>query len=97
MVLIDDTANGCVICTVRYLNNHSGIPVSGEIICKLDYANFEKRKETRKRLDTIKEQMNNILNKQDMILYAAIAKENPEMEELLRQYKEITGLNDDDI
>ncbi len=74
--------------------DYSGVPVTKEVICKLDYSNFEKRKESRKKLGNLKNQIDNIVaQNQNMILYTAIAKENPEMAELLSQYKRIAGIN----
>ena len=74
--------------------DYNGVDATKEVICKLDYSNFEKRKESRKRLGNLKNQMDNIVaQNQNMILYTAIAKENPEMAALLNQYKKIAGIN----
>lgn len=92
-----DTAHGQVIAKVDSVMSqmdYSGVTVTKEVICKLDYSNFEKRKESRKRLDNLKNQMDSIVaQNQNMVLYAAIAKDNPEMAELLNQYKRIAGIN----
>lgn len=95
MVFVDNIAKGHVVYEMRHLSSNSSLPVNGEIICKLAYANFERRKEERKKLDDIKKQMDNIVGQNNyMCFYEAIAKENPEMEVLLNQYKEITRLSD---
>lgn len=92
-----DTAHGQTIAKVDSMMaqmDYNGVDVTKEVICKLDYSNFEKRKESRKRLGNLKNQMDNIVaQNQNMILYTAIAKENPKMAALLNQYKKIAGIN----
>lgn len=92
-----DTAIGQTIAKVDSMMaqmDYNGVDVTNEVICKLDYSNFEKRKESRKRLGNLKNQMDNIVaQNQKMILYTAMAKENPEMAALLNQYKKIAGIN----
>lgn len=90
-VMVDDPVYGQITGKVKSMWKTFDEPIRGEIICKLDYTNFEKRKETRKKLERLKNQMDNIVEQNQNSLYKAIAKENPEMEKLLRQYNEIAG------
>ena len=91
-----DTAHGQAMAKVDSMIaqvDYDGVAVTKEVICKLDYSNFEKRKESRKKLDNLKNQMDSIVaQNQNMILYTAIAKDNPEMAELLNQYKKLLVL-----
>lgn len=91
-----DTAHRHTIAKVDSMMpqmDYNGVDITKELICKLNYSNFEKRKESRKRLGNFKNQMDNIVvQNQNMILYTAIAKENPEMAALLNQYKKLLAL-----
>lgn len=88
-----DTVHGKAIAKVDSMMaqaDYKGVAVTKEIICKLDYSNFEKRK----KLNNLKKQMNNIVaQNQNMIIYDEIAKDNPEMAKLLNEYKKISGIN----
>ena len=64
-----------------------------EVVCKVDLSEFEARKEIREQKKTLRRKMDAILAKnQELILYKAIAKENPEMAAMLEAYE---ALGDD--
>lgn len=85
-----DTVNGYnVACITRIVpKTECDFPVTKEIICKVDFTNFEKRKELRKQKEALKKQMDKMVaDNQELILYQAIADKNPEMAAMLMAYK----------
>lgn len=65
-----------------------------EIICKIDVSKFEKRKSIRTKKKDIKNKLDAaVANNQNLIMYEAVAKQVPEVAELLEAYK--TLLNED--
>ena len=91
-----DTANGYSVARVTgivHKNEWEGVPVTKEIICKLDFSAFEKRKELRKQKEALKKQMDKIVaDNQELILYQAIAEKNPEMAAMLAEYKSLANI-----
>ena len=62
--------------------------VTKEIVCKVDFSKFERRKETRAKRAELKKKLDNAVKEnQDMFLYETLAKANPSVAELLEQYK----------
>ena len=91
-LVLCDTANGYGVAKVTEIvaKEECTNSVTKEIICKVDFADFEARKEARAEKNKIKKQMDEMLkNNQELILYQAIAKENPAMAELLEKYKSL--------
>jgi uncharacterized phage-like protein YoqJ len=96
-LVLCDTVNGYGVARVtdimakeEYAPSCKAEEVSKEIICKVDFTDFEARKEARAEKNKIKKQMDEMLkNNQELILYQAIAKENPAMAELLEKYKSL--------
>ena len=91
-----DTANRYSVARVTgivHKNEWEGVPVTKEIICKLDFSAFEKRKELRKQKEALKKQMDKIVaDNQELILYQAIAEKNPEMAAMLAEYKSLANI-----
>lgn len=91
-----DTSNGYGVAKVVRIvpqNEHTGTPITKEIICKVDFTAFEKRKELRKQKEILKKQMDKMVaDNQELILYQAIAEKNPEMAELLTAYKALSDV-----
>lgn len=94
-LVLCDTTNGYNVAKVSKIipqNEYNGAPVTKEIICKVDFSEFEERKERRKQKEALKKQMDKMVNdNQELILYQAIAEKNPQMAEMLAAYK---ALND---
>lgn len=91
-----DTANGYSVARVTGIipkSEWNGVPVTKEIICKLDFSAFEKRKELRKQKEALKKQMDRMVaDNQELILYQAIAEKNPEMAAMLAEYKNLANI-----
>lgn len=92
-LVLCDTAKGYNVAKVVDIveqENYSGTTVTKEIICKVDFSNFEKRKETRKKKETIKKQMDKLVKQnQELVLYQMLAKDNPEMQAMLEEYQKL--------
>lgn len=86
-----DTSMGYNVAKVTKIvpqSEYSGCTVTKEIVCKIDFTEFESRKELRKQKDNLKKQMDKMVkNNQELFLYQALAEKNPEMAALLAAYK----------
>lgn len=92
-LVLCDTVNGYNVAYITRIESQEvfGFPVTKEIICKVDFANFEKRKESRKQKEALKQQMDKMVaENQELILYQAIADKNPEMAAMLTAYKALS-------
>lgn len=66
-------------------------PVTNEIICSVDLSAIENRKQQRKRKEELRKMMDRMVaENQELVLYQAIAKDNPKMAELLNEYMGIS-------
>lgn len=88
-----DTANGYNVAKVVNIiskEEYVGEKVTKEIICKVDFSEFEKRKELRKKKENIKKQMDKMVkDNQELVLYQMLAEKNPEMAKMLEEYKQL--------
>lgn len=88
-----DTANGYGVAKVLDIvpkTEYVGEKVTKEIICKVDFTDFENRKEARKKMDSIKKQMDKMVKEnQELVLYQMLAEKCPEMASLLEEYKQL--------
>ena len=88
-----DTSQGYNVGKVTNIipqSEYSGCTVTKEIICKIDFAAFENRKEVRKQKENLKKQMDKMVkDNQELFLYQALAEKNPEMAALLAAYKSL--------
>ena len=94
LVLCDTTKGYNVAKVVNIVNQeeYSGVTVTKEIICKVDFSDFNRRKEARKRKETIKNQMDRFVKQnQELVLYQMLAEKNPEMKAMLEEYKELSN------
>lgn len=72
---------------------YNGTAPTKEVICKVDFSEYERRKKIREQKKILRKQMDELVSKnQELILYQAIAKDNPEMAAMLEEYK---ALGDD--
>lgn len=66
--------------------------IKGEIVCKIDDTAYKARVEQRKQEKELKAKMAERAKKlQDIVLYETLAKSDPEMQQLLDQYKTLNG------
>lgn len=66
--------------------------IKGEIVCKIDDTAYKARVEQRKQERELKAKMAERAKKlQDIVLYETLAKSDPEMQQLLDQYKTLNG------
>ena len=95
-LVLCDTANGYSVSRVVSITPKDmweGAVVTKEIICKVDFTEFEKRKELRKQKEALKKQMDKMVaDNQELILYQAIAEKNPEMASMLEMYKSLANV-----
>lgn len=88
-----DTQNGYAVGKVQCLipkEDYVGTAVTKEIICKVDFSEFEKRKENRKKKETLKKRMNEMVKEnQELVLFQMLAEKNPEMKALLDEYNNV--------
>ena len=86
-----DTSQGYNVGKVTNIvpqGEYSGCTVTKEIVCKVDFTEFEKRKELRKQKEALKKQMDKMVkDNQELFLYQALADKNPEMAAMLAAYK----------
>lgn len=91
-VLCDTTCGYNIAKVVNVIPKleYDGTKVTKEIICKVDFSDFNHRAETRKKKEAIKKQMDKMVKENhDIVLYQMLAKENPEMENMLREYQSL--------
>lgn len=92
-LVLCDTAQGyqaAKVISIVPKDEYSGCTVTKEIVCKLDFSNFNERKERRKQKESLKKQMDKMIHdNQELILYQALAEKSPEMAEMLAAYKSL--------
>lgn len=72
---------------------YNGTMPTKEVICRVDFSEYEHRKKIREQKKILRKQMDELVSKnQELILYQAIAKDNPDMAAMLEEYK---ALGDD--
>lgn len=90
-----DTSKGFSVAKVSEVKSqvdYDGVTVTKEVVCKVDFADFEKRKENRKKKDALKKRMDAMIkDNQEVVLYEMLAKTNPDMAEMLKEYKELSN------
>ena len=89
-VLCDTTMGYNVAKVIRIIpkSEYQGCTVTKEIVCKVDFTNFNNRKKLREQKDKIKKQMDKMVrDNQELFLYQALAEKNPEMAALLEAYQ----------
>lgn len=85
-----DTQNGYHVAKVVGIEDveSSGVAVTKEIVCKVDFSKFEHRKKIRKQKVELKTKLDKAIREnQDLILYETVAKSNAQVAKLLAQYK----------
>ena len=88
--VVCDTQNGyCVAEVVSIISADSyGKNVTKEIVSKIDFSEFKRRKEIRTKKAELKKKLDKAVKEnQDIYLYETVAKSNSVVAELLEQYK----------
>ena len=90
-----DTANGYGVAKIIEIipkSEYEGTKVTKEIICKVDFANYENRKENRTKALKLKSEMDKkIKEMQELAVFEMMAEKNPELKEMLEVYKGLMG------
>ena len=90
-----DTANGYVVAKIIEIipkSEYEGTKVTKEIICKVDFTEFENRKENRTKALKLKSEMDKkIKEMQELAVFEMMAEKNPELKEMLEMYKGLMG------
>jgi hypothetical protein len=94
-LVLCDTSNGYSVAKVEEIipkSEYEGVTVSKEIICKVDFTEFNNRKENRVKAVKIKSEMDKkIREMQELTLFEMMAEKSPELKEMLEVYKELIG------
>ena len=94
-LVLCDTSNGYNVAKVVEIipkNEYNGCTVSKEVICKVDFSDFENRKANREEAKKLKVEMDKkIKDLQELTLYEMMAEKSPELKEMLEMYKGLVG------
>lgn len=90
-VVVVDTQNGFQLATVEGTASKipDGIPTGGlkEIVCKVDFTAWNKRRERAKRMNELQCMMNNkVRDLQETALFEMLASKDPELKAMLDEY-----------
>lgn len=89
-----DTANGYGVAKVVEIiakDEYDG-DVTKEIICGLNFVDFEQRKKNREEAKKLKSEMDKKMKEmQELALYEMMAEKSPELKEMLEAYKGLVG------
>lgn len=89
-----DTVNGYNVATVIDIvakDEYDG-DVTKEIVCSVDFTNFEQRKKNREEAKKLKSEMDKKMKEmQELALYEVMAEKSPELKEMLEAYKGLVG------
>lgn len=92
-LVLCDTSNGYSVAKVTEIipqSEYEGTSVTREIICKLDFTDFETRKENREKAKKLKVEMDKkIKDLQELTLYEMMAEKCPELKDMLDAYKKL--------
>lgn len=92
LVLCDTSCGYSVAKVVEIVpkSEYEGVNVTKEIVCKVDFTNFETRKENRAKAAKLKVDMDKkIKEMQELAVFEMMAEKNPELKEMLKAYKEL--------
>lgn len=95
-LVLCDTAKGYNVAKVIEIcsqKDYEGSSPNKEIICKVDFTDFENRKENRAKAQKIKVEMEKKMKEmQELALYEMMAEKNPELKEMLDTYKGLVNV-----
>jgi hypothetical protein len=94
-LVLCDTSNGYNVAKVEEIipkSEYNGTTVTKEIICKVDFTNYENRKANREKAVKLKAEMDKkIKEMQELTLFEMMAEKSPELKEMLEAYKGLLG------
>lgn len=92
--VLTDTQNGYQAAkVVNITDKNDAKSPTREIVCKLDFSAFNKRKETETRRKELKKRMDQEIKKvQEEILYETLAEKSPELAALLAEYQKLNTI-----
>ena len=80
-----------VITPEEVKNRYSG-NITAEVICRLNTNAYDERVKKRKESEKVKQEMDRLIKEMDEVnKYEMYAKQNPELQELLQKFKELTA------
>ena len=92
-LVLCDTQYGYAVARVvniMPLEEYEGVNITKEVICKVDFDDFEKRKDAKRRAKKLKSSMDKIVKElQDIALVELMAEKSPELKSMLDKYKEL--------
>lgn len=87
LCVVMSAQHGMGVARVVEIVRENDIPLSREIVCTIDTTAYDYRVETRKKAAELKQKMQERAKKlQDIVLYQTLAKEDPEMAQLLSDF-----------
>lgn len=88
-----DTQNGYSVATIENIvskDECSDLTVTKEVVCKVDFTDYDARIKARKDKAALRKEMDRLVKEnQELVLFQMLAKENPQMAELLEKYNAI--------
>jgi hypothetical protein len=94
-LVLCDTQNGCSVVEVTKVmsqSDYNGVDVTKEIICKVDFTDFETRKTNREKAKKLKAEMDKRAKElQGLALIEMLAEKDDSLKEQLEAYKELIG------
>lgn len=85
--VVVSTNHDMTVAVVAEIIHENNDPMSGEVVCKIDTADYKARVETRKKAAELKQKMQERAKQlRDIVLYQTLAKDDPEMAQLLADY-----------
>lgn len=90
-LVLCDTQYGYAVARVVHIippENYEGVNITKEVICKVDFNDFEKRKEAKCRVKKLKSLMDKKIKELlDIALIELMAEKNTELKTMLDEYK----------
>lgn len=87
LCVVMSAQHGMGVAKVVEIVYENDIPLSREIVCRIDPTDYDRRVETRKKAAELKQKMQERAKKlQDVALYQMLAKDDPEMAQLLAEF-----------
>ena len=86
-----DTRNGYSVGKIVEIiskDEYNGVEITKEIICYVDFSDFEQRKKNREEAKKLKSEMDKKMKEmQELALYEMMAEKSPELKAMLDNYK----------
>ena len=92
--LVKDSNGYHVVVPVKVVDkNESTHAVTQEIICAVNFGNYDKRVADRAKKKKLKAEMDALVKQnQELVVFQMLAEKNPEMAELLKEYKALSDV-----